>query len=143
MVLIPAFSASSRVWESCEWVYSLETIGYEGWEIVAEGKYRFDNQENLKNFKEILASTNLKVTVHAPYSDLNIASMNYPIYRESIRQVNATIAYASSLSAEKVTFHPGYLSPLGKLVPDRVWGAQRSALAEIGKVAVEHGVLAC
>ena len=40
MSLTPYFSSSSKVWESRDWIFGLEEIGYVGWEIVADGKYR-------------------------------------------------------------------------------------------------------
>lgn len=142
MSLVPYFSASSKIWASREWVYGLEEIGYVGWEIVADGKYRLDNPENFAAVREILESTGLLATVHAPYSDLNLASLNYPIWRESIRQTCCCIQHAAELT-DRVTFHPGFVSPVGKLVPEKVWEMQKTALVEIGGYAEEHGVLAC
>jgi len=142
MSLTPYFSSSSKVWESRDWIFGLEEIGYVGWEIVADGKYRLDNPENFIAIQENLASTGLRSTVHAPYSDLNLASLNYPIWRESIRQTCCCIHHAADLT-DRVTIHPGFLSPVGKLVPEKVWEMQKTALVEIGKHAEDHGVLAC
>ena len=137
------FSASSRVWDTLEWVFGLEKMGYQGWEIVADGKYRFDQPDSFRQIRDLLEATTLRASVHAPYSDLNIASMNYPIWKESVRQVCACIEHAVDLNAERVTFHPGYLSPVGKLVPGHAWGVQKEALVQIGRYAEERGILAC
>ena len=142
MSLTPYFSASSKVWESRDWIFGLEEIGYVGWEIVADGKYRLDNPGNFAAIREDLASTGLLATVHAPYSDLNLASLNYPIWRESIRQTCNCIHHAADLT-DRVTIHPGFLSSIGKLVPEKVWEMQKTALVEIGRYAEDHGVLAC
>jgi sugar phosphate isomerase/epimerase len=142
MSLDPYFSSSSKVWESRDWIFGIEEIGYVGWEIVADGSYRLDIPANLADIRENLASTGLKATVHAPYSDLNLASLNYPIWRESIRQVCTCIHHAADLT-DRVTVHPGFVSPVGKLVPDKVWEMQKSALAEIGECARDHGIIAC
>jgi sugar phosphate isomerase/epimerase len=139
MSLTPFFSASSKVWEDRRWVFSLEEIGYEGWEVMADGSSTLEKKENVKEVAEIAASTGLAISVHAPYSDLNLASLNYPIWRESVRQVLACIDGAAGLT-DRVTVHPGYLSPMGKLLPDKVWNLQKSALAEIGKYADDRGV---
>jgi sugar phosphate isomerase/epimerase len=80
--------------------------------------------------------------VHAPYGDLNLATLNDPIWRESIRQICTCITHASELT-DRVTIHPGYLSPVGKLMPQKVWNLQKEALRQIGKYATEHSVLAC
>ncbi|KUG20085.1 MAG: sugar phosphate isomerase/epimerase [Methanomicrobiaceae archaeon] len=142
MSLIPYFSSSSRVWESWDWIFGIRDRGYSGWEIVADGRYRLDRPEYFREIKEVLASTDLLVTVHAPYSDLNLASLNYPIWRESIRQICSCIEHAADLT-DRVTIHPGFVSPVGKLVPDVVWKTQKAALVEIGAFAADRGVLAC
>lgn len=142
MSLLPYFSSSAKIWDEIGWVSGIEECGYTGWEIVADGNYRLDNPRNYRAIKDIVASTRLGVSVHAPYGDLNLATLNDPIYQESIRQICTCIEYASELT-DRVTFHPGYLSPVGKLVPEKVWGLQKEALVRIGRVASDHGVLAC
>jgi len=142
MNLRPYFSSSAKVWDDARWVYGIEEAGYSGWEIVADGNYRLEKPENFEKIKEVIASTRLGITVHAPYGDLNLATLNDPIWHESIRQIKACIERASELT-DRVTIHPGYLSPAGKLLPQKVWGLQKEALRQIGKCAVEHSVLAC
>jgi sugar phosphate isomerase/epimerase len=142
MNLAPYFSSSSKVWAARDWVFGIEELGYTGWEIVADGNYRLDNPDNFAMIRENLESTGLLATVHAPYSDLNLASLNYPIWRESIRQICSCIHHAADLT-DRVTIHPGFVSPVGRLVPEKVWEMQKAALVEIGRYAEDHGVLAC
>jgi len=139
MSLVPYFSASSKVWDDKSWVFSLEEIGYQGWEVVADGAYSFGEDENIREVAEIVGSTGLSLSVHAPYSDLNLASLNYPIWRESVRQILTCIDRTAEIT-DRVTVHPGYLSPVGKLLPDRTWALQKSALTEIGAFAADRGV---
>jgi Sugar phosphate isomerases/epimerases len=142
MTIRAYFSSSSKVWDDISWVYGIKDAGYAGWEIVADGNYRLEKPENIKKIREVIASTGLGITVHAPYGDLNLATLNDPIWRESIRQIEVCIEHASDLT-DRVTIHPGYLSPAGKLVPQKVWELQKEALRRIGKCATEHGVFAC
>ncbi|MEN6443006.1 MAG: sugar phosphate isomerase/epimerase family protein [Methanoregula sp.] len=142
MTLLPYFSSSAKVWDDIQWVYSIEEAGYTGWEIVADGNYRLDNPAQYRAIEEVIASTHLGVSVHAPYGDLNLATPNDPIWQESVRQICACIVQASNLT-DRVTIHPGYLSPAGKLMPQKAWDLQKEALRRIGKCAVEHSVLAC
>lgn len=142
MTLKPYFSSSSKVWEPRSWIYGIEEAGYAGWEIVADGRYRFDTPGTFQEIREELSSTNLAASVHAPYSDLNLASVNYPIWRESVRQICACIEHAAELT-DRVTVHPGFVSPVGKLVPEKMWEMQKNALVEIGRYAADRGVLAC
>ncbi len=142
MSLSPYFSSSSKVWEDIEWVYGIEDAGYEGWEIVADGRYKLDKPEQYNAIREVIASTGLGITVHAPYADLNLSTLNYPIWRESVRQICLCVEKAGDFT-DRVTIHPGYMSPVGKLMPDKVWEHQKTALKEIGSCAIENNVLVC
>jgi sugar phosphate isomerase/epimerase len=142
MTLTPYFSSSAKVWEDISWIYGIEEAGYAGWEIVSDGNYRLDNPACFSRIEEVIASTRLGITVHAPYGDLNLATLNDPIWRESIRQICTCIEHASAIT-DRVTIHPGYLSPVGKLMPQKVWDLQKEALRQIGRCAQEYSVLAC
>jgi sugar phosphate isomerase/epimerase len=142
MRITPYFSSSSKVWDDIRWVYGIAETGYEGWEIVADGSYRLDNPENVVRIADMIGSLPLGITVHAPYADLNLSTLNYPIWRESVRQVCTCIRQASEWT-DRVTIHPGYLSPVGKIMPEKAWQQQKEALVEIGSVASDHSVLAC
>ena len=120
MRITPYFSSSSKVWDDIGWVYGIPETGYEGWEIVADGSYRLDNPENVARIADVIGSLPLGISVHAPYADLNLATLNYPIWRESVRQVCTCIRRASEWT-DRVTIHPGYLSPVGKIMPERAW----------------------
>lgn len=142
MTIRPFFSSSAKVWDDITWVYGIEKAGYDGWEIVSDGNYRLENPASFRKIQEVLGTTRLGATVHAPYGDLNLATLNDPIWRESIRQVCTCIEHASAIT-DRVTIHPGYISPVGKMMPQKVWELQKEALRQIGRVAVEHSVLAC
>ena len=137
-----SFAASSKIWEEISWVYGIEEIGFDGWEICADGKYHFRDDANIAVIREALASTGLSASIHAPYSDLNLITINDPIWRESIRQVCMCIEKGHEF-AQTVTFHPGYLSPTSQLVPQRAWEMLKEAIQEIGSVADEYDITAC
>lgn len=136
------FSSSSKVTAPPEWVHGIVDAGFDGWEVVAEGDYRLDDPAGLARVRDLIETTGLAISVHAPYADLNMSSLNFPIHRETVRQLTTCIARASEWT-DRVTIHPGYLSPLGRLEPARAWAAQKEALREIGRYAADHGVLAC
>jgi sugar phosphate isomerase/epimerase len=142
MSVIPYFSSSAKVWDDIAWVPAIEEAGYTGWELMSDGNYRLEDPACYARIEEMLASTNLRVTVHAPFGDLNLATLNDPIWRESIRQICTCIEHASNLT-DLVTIHPGYLSPVGKLMPQKAWDLQKDALRQIGKFAADHNVTAC
>jgi sugar phosphate isomerase/epimerase len=137
-----SFAASSKIWEDISWVYGIEDIGFDGWEVCADGKYHFKDDAHVADIREVLASTGLYVSIHAPFSDLNLITINDPIWRESIRQVCMCIEKGHDF-AQIVTFHPGYLSPTSELAPQRAWEMLKDAIQQIGNVADEYGVTAC
>jgi sugar phosphate isomerase/epimerase len=142
MSLSVYFSSSSKVTAPPEWVHGITGAGFDGWEVVAEGDYRLDDPAGLARVRDLIETTGLAVSVHAPYADLNLSSLNFPILRESVRQITTCIARASEWK-DRVVVHPGYLSPFGRLDPARAWATHKEALREIGRCAADHGVLAC
>ncbi len=67
-------------------------------ELLAEGPFFSNSLENLKNFD---------VNVHGPTVDLNIASINQGIRKETLNQMKQTIDFAESINAKAITIHPG------------------------------------
>ena len=70
--------------------------------------------------KKIAETTSLHITLHLPYSDLNLASMNQPIWEETVRQMKACLTLGADFATLAVV-HPGHLSPLGAQLPDAAW----------------------
>ncbi len=124
-----SFSSSALVDRPFDWAYQLEDLGYTGWEIVNEGKQKL-TAENIVEAKKIAETTNLIITIHLPYSDLNLASMNQPIWEETVRQMKSCLDLASEFSRLAVV-HPGHLSPLGAQMPDKAWSQNILGIQEI------------
>lgn len=111
---------------------------FDKWEIVGEGKhYLWDIKEK---FLEITPSYNVKFSVHAPLSDVNIASLNPEMRNESICQINETIKIASELNIALITMHPGHFSPLGRLVPKEVKKINKNSVKKISEIAERYNV---
>lgn len=130
-----SFSSSALVDRPFDWAYHLEDLGYTGWEIVHEGRQRL-TPETLPLAREIVETTDLVITIHLPYSDLNLASMNQPIWEESVRQTKNCLSLASEFGRLAV-LHPGHLSPLGKHMPDRAWEQNLLGIQQICDHAAE------
>ncbi len=85
---------------------------------------------------QIVETTNLVITIHLPYSDLNLASMNQPIWEETVRQMKSCLDLACEFSRLAVV-HPGHLSPLGMQMPDAAWTQNILGLQQICDHAAE------
>ncbi|MBU7010044.1 MAG: sugar phosphate isomerase/epimerase [Theionarchaea archaeon] len=101
-------------------------------EVICEG-----NHTDL----EILESYNITVSFHAPFSDLNIASLNKAILKESLKQISENIELASIYNAEAVCIHPGHFSPLGLHFQEKVFSTRRESLKKLAKKAEECSVI--
>ncbi|MGZ4907204.1 MAG: sugar phosphate isomerase/epimerase family protein [Halobacteriota archaeon] len=117
----------------------LADIGFNGWEFIADGK-RLD-LTTLSLIQHAVSSCGLEVSIHAPFSDLNIASVNQPIWLETLRQIKEAIALGAEYACIFIV-HPGYISPLATQCVDKAVSKNNEALIAIAQSAAEHGVRA-
>ncbi len=133
-----SFSSLALVNNPFDWAYDLEEIGFTGWEVVSEGKQQL-NDATLMEIKNIIDTTNLVITLHLPFSDLNLASLNHPIWKETIRQMTRCLERASDF-VELAVVHPGHLSPLGMQIPEMAWQQNIEGLRAICDFAGDFGI---
>jgi len=122
-------TAATATSKPFNWVYDLEDMGFTGWEVVCEGQQALNNK-NMHEISDILETTDLTLTIHLPFSDLNLASLNDPIWNETLRQMMEYIELASSFSRLAVV-HPGHLSPHGMQLPDMAWQKNITGLQKL------------
>ena len=80
----------------------IESLGIE----YAELLHQYPNE----NFDlDILNSFDIKYTIHAPFLDVNIASLSTKSRKISIEQVKDSINLANEIDAGVVVVHPGLL----------------------------------
>ena len=108
------------------------------WEIVGEYKHHLGIAGPF--LKEFLGNHSLELQVHAPLSDINIASFSDRVREASVTEVIDTIRMAAGLEAKMVTFHPGHFSPVAQLDPDRVRRLTRESALRIARAGREHGM---
>jgi sugar phosphate isomerase/epimerase len=136
-----SFSAYRMVNYPFSWALGLEDLGFEGWEIVSEGRQKI-TKETLPEVRDIIGTMDLGITVHGPFSDLNPASLVDPIWEETVRQISQCVELSAEFT-DVVVVHPGLLSPLGNQLPDKVWERNVAALRAICDHARDCGVRIC
>lgn len=134
-----SFSSVDATANPVDWMYRLEDAGFQGWEIVGEGVQKVEG-EFKERVKEIYATTNLVLSLHTPLSDINIASVNEPIWEESVRQIKASIVAAHEFIDSICVVHPGLFSPLSIQMPDRAVQKAIAGLRAICETASEYGL---
>ena len=132
------FSSIIAAYDPFDWVFNLEDTGFSGWEIVCEGDMVL-TKELREKIESVHESTDLDLTIHAPFSDLNIASINYPIWKETIRQTRMCIDNAPD-RVDIITVHPGHLSPLGAQMPEKAWERIIEAVRILADSAIDRGI---
>lgn len=108
------------------------------WEIVAEHKHHPGLAT--QHLKALLPSYSLKMQVHAPLSDINIASISESVREASIKEIREAIIFARQIEANIVTLHPGHKSPMTMEHEEIVFSLTSEALPQLTKFAEEMGV---
>ena len=113
----------------------IESLGLEYAELV----HQYPSE---KIDKDLLDSFNLKYSIHAPFMDVNIASLQDQSRLNSIKQIKASIDLANEIDAEAVVVHPGVTSFLpNKYFRKEVIGFAKESMLELGEYGEDLGVL--
>jgi len=92
--------------------------------------------------REVLESFNLKYTIHAPFMDVNIASLQNQSRLNSVRQIKDSIDLANRINAEAVVVHPGVTSYLpNKYFKNKVDSYAKESMVELGAYGEDLGIL--
>ena len=114
----------------------IENLGIEYAELVHQYPAEFIDTE-------ILESYSLKYSIHAPFMDVNIASLQDQSRLNSIDQIKSSIDLANEINAEAVVVHPGVTSFLpNKYFKKEVYEFANESIKEIEDYAKDLGVLA-
>ncbi|HIH69208.1 sugar phosphate isomerase/epimerase family protein [Methermicoccus shengliensis] len=131
------FSCISSLADPSAWVYGLEELGFSAWEYVADGDDALIPQR-LSLLRDVRDTTSLTITVHAPFSDLNMASLIHRIWEDSVEAIMETMRLTAELS-EMITVHPGHLSPYAMGRVDLAKQRLIEALERLSGAAEEYG----
>ena len=114
----------------------IEDLGIEYAELVHQYPTELIDKETLESYK-------LKYSIHAPFMDVNIASLQEQSRLNSIAQIKNSIDLANEINAEAVVVHPGTISFLAnKFFKKEVYETANNSIKEIGDYAKDLGVMA-
>ena len=111
---------------------------FDHWEIFAEAEHRLPAIES--RFRDLLPSYKLSYSVHAPISDINIASLNERIREDSILEILTTAESAASLNIDTITIHPGLTSMAVPYMEEKAVEKAKKSLSSIDRISAEYGV---
>lgn len=112
----------------------IENLGLEYAEFVHQYPEESVNPEIFENY-------NLKYSIHAPFMDVNIASLQKSSRLNSLEQIKSSIDLANEIDAEAVVVHPGSITFLGRNFRDEVYRLANQSIIEIGNYANDLGVM--
>jgi len=109
--------------------------GFDGIEILAEEEHRAENIERTE--------MGMKASIHAPFNDLNIASLREEHRLYSIKEIEKVVIVAEKKGIKLVTFHPGWPSPFSMGAKERVLEKARVSIGGLNDFASSHHVTLC
>jgi len=112
------------------------------WEIVDENSLKLD-EHRIRILLELKRQRNLRFTVHAPFTDMNIASLVPEVRQMAMRRLEQSMRYASQLEAEAWVIHPGLRGALTTFYPNEEWRLNVEAIASLAALAKESGIQMC
>ena len=142
VVINMKFGISSLVFLPESLTSSIEKIAehnFDAWEIVCEGTH-YLSPKNIKYLMELRDRYEVEIIVHAPFSDLNPASMNERVRRLTVECIRDAIEGAFELDSEIVVVHPGYIPELWSNYVNDILDNNFSTLSEIVEIAEDYGI---
>jgi sugar phosphate isomerase/epimerase len=108
-------------------------------EIVDDG-YHTLNKKRVRLLNEVADSRNLKYSVHAPFADLNVASLSKTVLNASMKRLKQSLKHASALNAYLWVFHPGNKSGISSFYPGLDWQQNTNSILELHEIAKDLGL---
>ena len=131
---IGASTLASIKYDLADSLNFIENLGIDYVEILHQYPNEFIDVDIFESYK-------LKYSVHAPFMDVNIASLQNKSRVNSVEQIKSSIDLAGEIGAEAVVVHPGLITFLGRNFRDDVYRFSKESIIEIGEYGCEKNVL--
>ncbi len=127
-------------------------LGYDAFELSGEFPQCLCDEvgpAERERTRQLVETSGLMVSVHAPFTSLNIAALNPGVRKESVRQVLAAVDLCADIGGRHVTIHNGeYIlsKNFRKKIPQIVqiqWDYNIESLKAIAARAEERGIVLC
>lgn len=96
------------------------------WEIISEADHFIPDIKN--ELKELLETSNVRVSIHAPFSDINLAAFDRATRKHSLALLFDILEITSELDIGVMTIHPGVIGPIQSYDKPRVGKLTRDSL---------------
>lgn len=92
---------------------------------------------------DILNSYDVNYSIHSPFNDVNIASLDKHIRKTSIEEIKSSIDLANKIDSEIVVIHPGKITYGARPYEDKVYELNDQSFKELSIYANDAGVYPC
>ena len=108
-------------------------------EIIDDGLHAI-NKRRAQTLKRLARDYGLEFSVHAPFADINLASLNNSIRRAMIKRLEKSLQYSSEFEAKVWVFHPGTRTGLTYFYPEKEWKNNIESAKHLLKLAKKLNV---
>ena len=118
---------------------TIDSSEIKNWEIVDEDTLRLD-EKRVKSLQKLKKKLDLTCTVHAPFEDLNEATLNMKRRWSTVNMLLGSIDLAAKVDAKLWVVHPGLYSGLDWAYPHRQWSLNLEAIETLREKAQSLGL---
>lgn len=108
-------------------------------EIVDEGLHSL-NSRRLEALKGAIAAKDMRLSIHAPFTDINIASISPTIRHAVMKRLKKSMMMSARLNPEYWIFHSGRQSAAGGALSKIGWEINLRSVRELLKEARKYGL---
>ncbi len=108
-------------------------------EIVDDGFHQL-NKQRVSSLRQIGQSFDVKYSVHAPFSDINVASPSKPMLDAMLKRMKESMEHASNLNASVWIFHPGVKTGISSFYPGLDWLQNLRTARSLVNMANDYGL---
>ena len=109
-------------------------------EVVDAGPHTL-TRPRVERLQEMKASYNLRYSVHAPFTDVNISADDDCVRDAILERLETSIRWTSELG-EILVFHPGNSTAVERLSPGSAWRINLESVERLLSYAEDYGVKA-
>lgn len=133
------FCLSDPLREAVKRLERLNKIGVSHIEIVDDGQHELSIRR-VRMLRRAFLDRDISISVHAPFTDINIASTSPVIRRAVMKRLRRSIENSVQLDPKYWVFHPGIRSAIGDALKGLDWEINLESTRELLDLAGKYGL---
>ncbi len=137
------YGASTLMKGTVEQFFEVARASFDVVEVVCDSPYSSPLDVNSDFLKSVAGSLGTQFTVHCPFVNSDIGSLDDAVRERSVRGVLDSVELGSDIGASLVVVHPSRGTRGGLEERDRVRALERESLVRIHELAAAKGLRVC